>query len=541
MTTIAKMLNEKKVQLLLLSIVSVLVYLNSLPNTLVWDDHLFIEKWPEIRSINHLPALLKGSAPPEQGKIYRPIRSLVYLVDYSLWGENPLGYRIQAILIHLAATLLVYGIAGILLKQRNWAFITALLFAVHPIHTETIDYISASLETVGTVFFFASFYLYIKGNSSKFKVKNSKLPSKGQSLLNLKRWHFISIGFAYLAFFSYEMTLTLPLLLIVYEVCFNRKKSLSQKIANSRLYWLGAIIYLFVRTAMLGLISRTEYLGYSFYHTMLTMVKVFVRYIGLLIAPVNLTANHMLVGDFPSSMLPYDRLDPILNQSLFDLDVLVAITIILSLMLMAIRMLKKQPLISFSIFWFFISLLPVSYIIPHGGAMAEKYLYIASFGFTLFFVAIILATKAHLESKVWSQPSLVKRHSHFFKYAKIFFLLTIITIYSFLTIQRNSVWKNDITLFTDMANKSPQGNNLLANYNLGILYAEKKDYQRAIYHYQKALAKAPNFWQARFNLANIYFRQKKYQQAAQQYQQVLLYNPNFAPAKQKLQELEAMN
>ena len=534
-------------QLLLIILITFGVYANSLANGFVWDDHLFLENWPAIRDSKHLGEIFRGAAPPAQDKIYRPVRGLIYVIDYKLWGVNPFFYHLQAILVHLTVTVLTYLItreivrnlglipfnrrlAPIITDKRRYTwlpFFVALLFGIHPIHTETIDYISASMETWGSLFFFGSFYLYLYANDMRMKTVR----------INANILRVASVGLAVLAFFTYEMTLTLPILLILLEYCFGRERVSGVKktkfsIFNSQFsilriapYFVVAGVYLFVRVVVLGIAARSDYLAYSFFLTMLVMVKVFVRYILLLLVPLNQTTIHNLVGDFPSSMLPYDKLDPVLSQTIFDLDVLLAIITIVALILVAIKLVKTYPIISFGIGWFFITLLPVSYIIPHGGAMAEKYLYILSFG-------VILAAAA-AAAQIGTDLKLIR--ADVFKQTLVYIGIALFLFYSVSTVARNRVWQNDITLFSDVARKSP--NNLLANYTLGFWYGKVGNFEAAKSHYTTAIAKAPQFWEARFNLANIYVRQAKFEMAEQEYGNVLKIYPKNTVAKNILANL----
>src|SRR3989344_4077889 len=149
-------LKETKYQILIIAILTFGVYFNSLFNQFVWDDHLFVEEWGAIRSFDNVGEVFKGSAPSAQGKIYRPVRGLIYMADWQMFGMNPVGYRAQAVLLHLSVTVLIYFVVKLISADLKlisadkkgrvgsyvaWLpFIVALIFGVHPIHTETIDY-----------------------------------------------------------------------------------------------------------------------------------------------------------------------------------------------------------------------------------------------------------------------------------------------------------------------------------------------------------------------------------------------------------------
>ncbi len=515
-------MENRKIQLFIIIALTILVYSNTLFNGLVWDDHAFLEKWPAIQSWNGIVDVFKGSAPEGQGNLYRPLRGVFYTIDYQLWGANPFFYHLQALLIHLGCTVLVYLIIDVILRSKvtkdlstslrhnnvtetsseilrsrsrpqndRWLpFVVALLFGLHPIHTETISYISASMESIGSLFYLAAFYFFLKGKLG---------------------WSGILGG---LGFFSYEMTLTLPLVMGLYLLVLKKAK-IGQVFRTTWSFFALAAAFLFIRIFLLGILSRNAYLGYSFYLTMLTMAKVFVRYIGLLILPIGQNISHTLAGDFPTSMLPYDSLQPILQQSILDPAVILSVGILVGLGVVGWLMRKRQPLLSFGIGWFFITLLPVSQIIPGGGVFQEKFLYIPSVGFLLVVAWLICHPRFNLGSS----------RSGFRLKAGMTILFLITMIFGFLTFQRNQIWHDDISLWESVVSQDPR--NLLANYNLGLYYSQKGDYQAAEKHYLTAIQKAPRFIEARYNLGNVYGKIGEASKSAEQYQIVNEIQPGF--------------
>ena len=540
-----KLIKETKIQVALIVLLTLIVFANSLFNNFVWDDHLFLETWPDIQTFN-IKGIFGGSAPQEQGNVYRPVRGVLWALSFRLFGTNPFWYHLQALLIHLGATVLVYLITTQLVGSRLWVagsskekstnyqlqakrserttnylpFIVALIFGLHPIHTETINYVSTSMETWGSLMMFASFafYLYMR-----IQAIEKHLDTNTVLLLRVG-----SVVLATLAFFTYEMTLTLPLILVLAEIYANKVRITKRMYANVSPYFAAAGIFIFIRVAMMGIFSRTDYLGYSFYHTMLVMVKVIVRYIMLLFVPYNQTAIHNLVGDFPSSMIPYDKLDPILSQTIFDLPVLAAILVIGLLGVWAFRYREQFPLASFGVLWFFITLLPVSYIIPHGGAMAEKYLYIPSFGLILAAIFLLFEFYANVKR--------INPNNKIVGQVLIYLGVALMVFYGVSTVVRNRVWKNDITLFSDVVAKSP--NNLLANYTLGIWLGKIGDLESAKQYYLHSIDLAYEFWEARFNLANVFVRLGDFEKAAEQYKLITEINPNNRAASNILSNLD---
>ncbi|OGE30355.1 hypothetical protein A2631_01105 [Candidatus Daviesbacteria bacterium RIFCSPHIGHO2_01_FULL_44_29] len=499
-----KLFQQKKYQLLLVAILTVLGYINILPNQLVLDDTSFITDWEQIRSFKNLPDLLTGNVPQIHQGIYRPIRSVLYLIYYSLWGTNPFGYHLHSLAVHLVSTLLVYLIvkklveAGKITNSSLIPFLTALLFGLHPIHTESITYIAASMEMTGVVFMLASFYFYQKARN------------------------FIACAiFAVLAFFTYEMTVTLPLLIALYEFFILQtpvKKLLRRGKRILGIFGLVASFFV-IRIWILNIpLARGEYLGYSFYATQLVMMKVYVMYITKLLFPVNLSYIQDLAPGFESFTTHYSNLQAIRNLNPFQIDILVSILIVFGLLFLAIKFRQRFRLFAFCVFWFFTSLLPVSYLFPQGIAISEKYTYIGSIGFCLLL--------AYLISRIDGKR---------YQFLGVTITTLLMIFYSYLTVSRNLDWKDPITFWEKVARQHPQSS--LAPYNLGIFYYHNQNFDQSIKNYQKAIDNEPRFWEARFNLANILTQMGDLATATQLYQSVLILNPGYTPAQERLKAL----
>lgn len=528
-----KLLSQTKIQLLIIVVCTFLAYSNIFGNGFMIDDKTFIVDWPLVKKVEFLPNLLSGEVPEIHKGVYRPIRSTLYLIYQQVWGENPVGYHLHSIIVHLLATILVYFLILELIKKRWVAFLGSLMFGLHPVHTESITYISASMEMTGVVFFLGSLLLYLK-LAIKAGDMSRGAPCGGPSLVsevgNAWGWrvagpaklkfYFASLLFAFLAFFTYEMTLTLPLLIVFYDFCFKRLtlKNWLERLKTYLPYFLLAASFLIIRVFVLQIpFSRGDYLGFSFYHTMLTMSKVMMMYLGLLIFPNTVSYIHDLAPGFESFMTYHSNVPAILAQSPFDLDIFASILVLCGLIFIAFKYFKKIPLITFAIGWFFIALLPVDYFFPQGIAIADKYLYIPSISFFLLLAYFI----------VWLSKKFI--------WAAISAAILLLITYLFLTFTQNQVWHDPISFWTKLTVQHPQS--ALSFYTLGASQADIGDLGGAKESYLKTIDLDPRFWEARFNLANIYLKEGQQNLAGEQYYQVILINPNFAPAQKMLQAL----
>ena len=487
MLSLKKIIKHRTIQLLLIVFVTYLAYSNILDNEFVWDDNYFIVSWEQIRDFGNAPDLLKGELPPGQGGVYRPIRSVSYATSYHLFGTNPLGYHLQSITIHLLCTILIYLIILKMTQKSILALMTSLLFGVHPIHTEAITFITTSFDIIGVVFFFAAFYFYLI----------SRQKSNGNSKAYLSGAYFLSILCAAIAFFTYELTLTLPFLLILYELI--RHKRFSWVIRKGHLkcipYFAFAGIYLFIRFFVTDTPARSGYFADSFYLTALTMVKVIIKYLLISIIPLNLTVNHIIPGNILTTKVSENVVGVFLAQSLSDPPIIIATLLLLTLFFTALRLFRTRPLISFSIGWFFICLLPVSNLFfPFGTIMAEKYLYISSFA-ACFMISFLLY-------KLYCFRSYRFRFSRYIKIAVILLFASLFLFYSFQTHQRNNDWQDSFSLWSKTAQQTPES--LTAAHNLGEAYLQLGKPEQGIPHLHKAIRLNPQYTKPYISLASSY-------------------------------------
>lgn len=521
---------NKKYQLIIIVVATFLAFSNIFQNDFVLDDTSFIKTWQESQEGN-IRALIAGNVPEGHLGVYRPIRSLLYTFYYNLFGDYTFWYHLHSILVHLGITVLAYLIVEKLTKRKIIAFASALLFGTHPIHTEAITYMSASMEITGVLFMFASFYLYILWKENK---KNSV-------------FLYSSVILAFLAVFTYEMTLTLPILILLYEYIFN-KKHLRNLFGYLAIYFLPVIAYVVIRFGFLNMPPRGEYMGGSFWLTILTMAKAFLKYIELLFLPVNLSINHTLYGGIDTIATIEAKKEILLAQSILDLPIFFGILTFGFLIFLVFKFWKSYPIVSFALGWFLVSLIPVSNIVPIQQVMSEKYLYIPSFGFVLIIGVLLFF--------------LNQQRRHLF----LIILAILAVYYGYTTFERNKDWRSDISIWEKAVEVTP--NSPSVHYNLGYAYYKKgqiekavQEYKRALeinpdyaaahnnlasiyfdaglleqaeYEYYKTLESGGAFWTVYFSLGNLYVAQGRVSDAIKAYRKTLELNPNFQPARQAI-------
>src|SRR3989338_287607 len=325
--------NKSIIPVLLIIALSLVSYVNTFQNEFVWDDHVFILENADIRSFSNLPLFFTQDV----DGLYRPLRSFYYTFIYSIGGKNEFLYHLNSLFFHTVISILVFFIIYKISSRKGIALIASMIFAAHPIHTERVTNITAGFDLLGIFFMLLSFYLYIRFSKS-----------------GNKKHFFFSMLFLLIAVFSSEEAVTLPLLIVLYEFCFNRKEFVNKAaikkniIKNYAPYFIIVFFYIATRIIVVGLKGRVEeYLAGNFFLTMLTMLKAYVYYIYLLIVPINLTLFH----------------DVQPATSLFDFKVLISLLILASIIAFTIKN-RKNMVLLFSVFWFFITLVPFSNLLP---------------------------------------------------------------------------------------------------------------------------------------------------------------------------------
>jgi Flp pilus assembly protein TadD len=190
---------KKQRDLLIIILAGFLVYLNSLGNNFVWDDILLIVNNDAIKGLRLLEQVLSKPlfyfSESAARYYYRPLQTLSYVLDYSLFGLEPWGFHLVNVLMHAAVAVLVYVLLERLFNQSHLSFWAALLFAVHPLHTSVVGYISGRADILVAFFSLGSLCLFLKNSSPASFVS--------------------SLVFFLLALFSKEAALIFPVVLII--------------------------------------------------------------------------------------------------------------------------------------------------------------------------------------------------------------------------------------------------------------------------------------------------------------------------------------
>lgn len=500
-------------QILLISALAVIAFLNSLDNGFVYDDVFTITNNYFIRDWGNFSALFSNDYFNSSGEVtYRPVVTLSYFIDYSIWNLNPLGFHLTNILLHGICAILVYILLSIIVRNSTVPFLTAILFASHPIVTEAVNGISYREDLLAAVFFLASLLLFIQltFRNPQSKISNYRYP--------------LSLFSYLLALCSKEMAITLPFLIFLFDWVFSGTDKIKKHAIK---FYLGFILvsgfYLFLRFIWFHNPAEKQltYPGNSFLVNLLTMPKILGSYITLLFFPISFNADYIV---------PHTK-NPIAATFICSIALLGAIGVI------TYRLYSESRRLFFFTLWFFITLLPTMNIIPIANIMAERYLYLPSVGFCMVLSCILLGIWKQVLTLISREdgsltfstshlPDLSNSNSLRMPSVLITCLIVIpVILYSLTAIKRNKSWRDPLTFWSKTIEASPDSSR--AHNNLGMIYLHEDKTDLAILEFQAAIAVEPDP-EYHHNLGMAYQKKGMREEALVEYRHVLAINPDSA-------------
>jgi len=460
--------------LLLILFTSLIIYSNSLGGEFAYDDEYFIVKNIRIRNLRNIPYFFahssSGAFAELSRDVYRPVTTTSYALDFFLWKLDTFGYHLANVLFHSLNAILLFLFLYALFENTALALFASLFFACHPVQTEVVSWISGRSSVLFLFFYLASLVFYVR------------------------RYYALSLALFGLSLFSKEMAVSLPLVIIAYDIHFFNKEAFRKKILRYAPYFALAAFYVLVRSAVLQRVSQCGWWGESPYYTFLTMAKVLVEYIKILILPAKLCAFYIIS----------------ISRSIAENAPAAGILLLTLTAIAAPFIFRRATRASFAIWWFFITLLPVSNIVPLKALMAERFLYLPSIGFAIL-AAIIIKRAAG-------------------KRLAAILAAALVIAYSARTMARNEDWKDVVSLSKSILAVSPL--NPWGYTSLGTAYLAQDRYADAEKALKKAIALSQDYASPRNALGFCYLEMEKNEDAIRLLKDALKLSPR---------DLETMN
>ncbi|MBI5075689.1 MAG: tetratricopeptide repeat protein [Nitrospirae bacterium] len=462
------------VLLFLLVLLSFSVYISTLSNDFVWDDKYEVLSNEWIKDFAYLPDIFfshsLGWLKPEQSSTkYGPLKLLVRLLQYHISGTDPWAYQVTNVLVHALTSVMVFLVCARLflaLHGENsvmYPFAASLLFAVHPIHTEPVNWAIGLSELSMTFFCLLSFYLFMKstGNTIRAHVLPGLLMFIA-ILFKVTAVFFLPVFVAYTYALSRSSIQPHPNSTVPRGILLKRYMPIA----------LALVAYFslfFLVTAGESDPVKTNHIRLDTYNLMLNMPLLLFQYMEKLVLPLQL--NVLYVFHPVSSIAETTFLLPLCFMIIY-------------FFIMMFTM-KKNIMLSLCSVWIIAPLLPCLYLPATGYSyyvFAERYLYLPSAGYVILIAAL---------SRIAVKRSFFNRQT----IPVIVSLFAITGMYfGILTVQRNQAWKSDFILWSDTVEKSPDSD--VAHNNLGVAYEHKGLFDDALREYETAISLNPTYMEA---------------------------------------------
>lgn len=455
-----------------------------------YDDNFYVYQNQELQKRVTLIDVVAWTFTSYQGGSWQPLTWLSYVIDYHLYGLNPGRYHLTNLIFHIINGLLLF----ILFKNMTHAFwqsaFIAALFALHPLHVESVAWISERKDVLSAFFSILTIFCYV------FYVKRP----------NVLRLTAVVLFFCF-ALMSKPMVVTLPFVLLLLDFWPLERFHLHPKAQTNHSDGKSTVFGLIAEKIPL-LVIMVIFCIISLYTQ---------KNIGALVPmdryPLNIRlgnaiisyATYIIKTFFPINLAlfyPYP-------ETLQWWKILGAFFMISSITFFIVLKMKQMPYLFVGWLWFIGILVPVIGIVQIGGqSMADRYTYIPLIG--LF---IMLS---------WGFPELF-RNVKYNKFLFVFFAGVFLSLLMELTWNQITYWKNSITIFSHDLEVTT--NNYIAHNNLGIALAHRGHVKEAIYHFQQALKINPTFGEANYNMGLALSSQGKFQEAVPYFQEAVRNEP----------------
>ena len=477
-------------------------YLSALLNGFVnWDDNLYVYDNLNIQSIDL--SFFKWAFTSFHAINWHPLTWISHAADYAIWGLDPLGHHLTSIILHglntflvvLLVTRLVYSARTLLDSSKEEdtfkvsiaaGVVTGFLFGLHPIHVESVAWVSERKDVLCAFFFLLSIISYLKYTSP---------------FTNTPRNYILSLLFFGLALMSKPMAITLPGVLIILDIYPLQRLSIKKAFSTCRGVLVEKIPFfaLSIAAAFVTIAAQQQAIGSLESYPFGTRIIVAIQSLGLYI-------SKMLLPIGLAPLYPHPR-----EISAISADFLLGSFLITTIIVLCV-LLRGRKFWTAAWAYYLLTLLPVLGIIQVGSqAAADRYTYLPSLG-----PFILVGFGAGLVyAKTSSRKYLIAS------------AILVASLLSVLTFQQIGIWKGPMTLWNRQLELHES---YLAYNNRGNMYTYKENYEKAIADYTKALTIHPGYANAYFNRGIVYLRTEKHPKALMDFTRAIKMDPEDASA-----------
>ena len=487
-----KAMEEKKFffekPLFLLTVIlgfTTIAFLPSLKNDFMptWDDILYVTNNPMIWQLDQ--ASFKAMFSTPVNSTYVPLTLLSFAVEYHFFGLDPHGYHVTNLLLHLICTLLVFLFLRRLKLDAIYATFGAVLFGIHPMHVESVAWITERKDLLYSLFYLCSMNLYLIFVQKGYKTW---------------RYLFLSILFFILSLFSKIQAVTLPLSLLLVDYLLERPLK-SRLILEKIPYLILSLVFGIAGILILkqhGTLDTGD--TFSFFQRMLLGLYALSAYLIKFIDPFHLSASY-----------PFPVITGQYLPALYYLN----LVFLLAVAFIVYRSVRYTRAVLFGSLFFLFNIMFLLQVYRAGYAyMADRFSYIPYIG--LAFIA------------GWSLYKIAPLNN-VKKYMVMVAMSIILVLFASMASDRCKVWKNGETLWTDVLEKYPEGN-AVAYSNHGLICEDSGQLENALADYSKAIEINPKYTKAYYNLGNVNVKLSHLDKAIVNYTKAIEIRPKFVQA-----------
>jgi len=485
--------------LTVLLLLAILPYAGILRNDFayIYDDKAQVIDNPYVHSFGHLREVLtttvwsfKDTHAPTN--YFRPIMTLGFLLCYQVFGPLAYGFHLASLLLHAAVVTVLFLFAERLFRDRGAALGAAGLFAIHPIHVESVAWISAVTDLEVTFFCVLTFWCFLQ---------------VGEQRGGRRVWTQAAMALSFLlALLSKEQALTLAFLAVIYEHFYRNDRAettWTEKVGRYGALWLLFAGYIFMRVHLLG----------SFAHAMgwphLTLLEIFLSAFALL-------GQYLFKLVWPAHLWAFYVFHP--STHLLQAQVLEGIGALILCVVVFGALWRRARAASFGIIWLLGTLAPVLNARWMGSyVLADRYFYLPSVGFCMVagWAGAALWRAAFKRQVAW-------------RWGVVAGVSLVAALCALRIVTRIPDWRDDVTLISSALAAEP--NEFILHDGLGDAYWMRGEMSLAEHEWREALRIEPNFARPLDSLGALYAKQRRFSEAIVYLQRAILLDPGDADA-----------
>lgn len=449
-----------------------------------YDDPVYVTENPHVHAglcVNSI----KWAFSSLYAANWHPVTWLSHMLDWQIYGSKPAGHHFTSLLIHIVNSILLFLLLNKITGRIRCSALVAVLFAIHPLHVESVAWIAERKDVLSTMFCMLTMLAYVQYTKQR-----------------LKLLYLCMIAAYVIGLMAKPILVSLPLLLLLLDYWplarFKDKNISSKSIFAEKV----PLVLLAAASCYVTIIAQRSYGALNSFEKVPVNIRIpnaivsFLIYLRKTIWPNDLAVFY----PHPVNTIPV---------------VLVAFSTVFTVCvtIFALAQFKKKPYLTFGWLWYIVSLVPVIGLVQVGGqAMADRYTYLPLIG---IFIAVVWGVSDFLQSFTIGHKVM----------SAIGYSLALLIIAALCgcTWKQVGYWHNSYTLFSHAARITRE--NAVVDNNLGLALFERKKITQAAELFKRALANSPFDAKAHINLANTYAVQRKFKPAEYELISAIQYDP----------------